>query len=81
MAQYKSLIERIYAKGGRKFLFLNVPPTSRAPMFLAQGTDVVDAHAAWVTSYNIGLEEMIDDFKSSHSGVRGYLFTCANLCD
>ncbi|CAG8033681.1 unnamed protein product [Penicillium olsonii] len=74
MAQYKSLIEKIYAKGGRKFLFLNVPPTSRAPMFLAQGTDVVDAHAAWVTSYNNGLEEMIDDFKSNHSGTTTVLY-------
>jgi hypothetical protein len=69
MAQYKSLIEEIYANGGRKFLFLNVPPTSRSPLFLDQGTDVVNAHAAWVTAYNKGLTSMIKSFKSSHSGV------------
>jgi len=70
MAQYKTLIEKIYANGGRKFLFLNVPPTSRSPLFLNQGTDVVNAHAAWVTAYNKGLKSMIHDFKSNHSGVR-----------
>lgn len=74
MAQYKALIEKIYANGGRKFLFLNVPPTSRAPLFLDQGTDVVNAHAAWVTSYNNGLKEMIDSFKSNHSDVRNIPF-------
>jgi phospholipase/lecithinase/hemolysin len=69
MAQYKTLIEKIYANGGRKFLFLNVPPTSRAPLFLDQGTEVVNAHAAWVTAYNNGLKSMINDFKSNYSGV------------
>lgn len=31
MAQYKFLIEKLYASGGRKFLFLNVPRTDRKP--------------------------------------------------
>ncbi|CAG8140103.1 unnamed protein product [Penicillium salamii] len=74
MAQYKALIEKIYANGGRKFFFLNVPPTSRAPLFLGQGTDVVNAHAAWVTSYNSGLKEMISSFKSNHSGTTTVLY-------
>jgi phospholipase/lecithinase/hemolysin len=72
MAQYKYLIEKIYANGGRKFLFLNVPPTSRSPLFLDQGTDVVNAHAAWVTAYNKGLQSMIKSFKSKHSGVSSF---------
>lgn len=74
MAQYKSLVEKIYANGGRKFLFLNVPPVSRAPLILNQGTDVVKAHAAWLTSYNEGLKAMIDDFKANNSGVRVYCY-------
>ncbi|KAJ5294363.1 hypothetical protein N7508_009184 [Penicillium antarcticum] len=74
MAQYESLVGEIYANGGRKFLFLNVPPTSRSPLFLDQGTDVVNAHAAWVTAYNKGLQSMIKSFKSNHSGTTTVLY-------
>ncbi|CAI7664489.1 unnamed protein product [Penicillium bialowiezense] len=74
MAQYKSLMEKLYANGARKFLFLNVPPVSRAPLILNQGTDVVKAHAAWLKSYNEGLKAMIDDFKAKNSGTTIVLY-------
>lgn len=73
MAQYKSLIEKIYASGGRKFLFLNVPPTSRSPKLIADGTSAATAHAKWVTAYNDALKTMVDEFNSENSGVR---FNC-----
>lgn len=80
LAQYKSLIEKIYANGGRKFLLLNVPPTSRSPLLLDQGTDAVKAHAKWLASYNEGLQKMVDDFKANNSGVRVYLYP-GGLCE
>lgn len=70
MAQYKCLIEKIYASGGRRFLFLNVPPTDRSPMITKQGPEAVKTHATWVRAYNSGLQSMISDFKSNHTDVR-----------
>jgi hypothetical protein len=69
MAQYRSLIEEIYADGGRKFLFLNVPPASRSPYILDQGESVSQQHAAWTTVYNDGLAKMRAEFKAAHHDV------------
>lgn len=69
MDRYESLVEKVYADGGRKFLFLNVPPTSRSPKFINQGDGVVKKHAAWVDVFNNGLVSMVDGFKGKHSDV------------
>ncbi|KAE8353989.1 GDSL lipase/esterase [Aspergillus coremiiformis] len=69
IARLASLVEKIYSAGGRKFLFLNVPPTSRSPFFLEQGNATVQQHAAYVTAYNKNLKSMVDGFKANHTGV------------
>lgn len=69
MDRYESLIESIYNDGGRKFLFLNVPPTSKSPNFISQGEDAMTKHAAWVDIFNKGLASMIEGFKGKHSDV------------
>lgn len=69
MARYESLAEEIYSDGGRMFLFLNAPPTSRSPYILDQGTQVSQAHAAWVAAYNDGLYSMVECFRSKHPDV------------
>lgn len=69
MARYESLVEEIYADGGRKFLFLNAPPTSRSPFILAEGAQASEAHAAWVTAYNDGLDIMVERFRRKHGDV------------
>ncbi|KAJ5924097.1 Acetylesterase [Penicillium verhagenii] len=69
MAVYKSLAEQIYAKGGRKFLFLNVPPTSRSPYILDQGIAASRAHAAWLAVYNEYLKLMVLGFQDEHPEV------------
>lgn len=76
MAQYRLLIEKLYASGGRKFLFLNVPPTDRSPMVINEGPEAVKTYATWVKAYNDGLQSMIDDFKLSHNDVRFHLLHC-----
>ena len=46
-----------------------MPPTSRSPLFLGQGEEVVEKHAAYVAAYNKQLAAMVDGFKENHEGV------------
>lgn len=74
MKRYESLVEKIYSDGGRKFLFLNVPPTSRTPSFLAQGSDVQKTHMEWVAVYNKQLASMVKGFETDHPDVSLFLW-------
>ncbi|RJE23685.1 cellulose-binding GDSL lipase acylhydrolase [Aspergillus sclerotialis] len=74
MDRYESLIENIYNDGGRKFLLINVPPTSRSPNFISQGEDAMAKHAAWVDVFNKELASMIEGFKGKHSDVTTVLY-------
>ncbi|KAF3387588.1 Acetylesterase [Penicillium rolfsii] len=74
MAQYRALVEEIYADGGRRFLFVNVPPTSRSPYILNQGESVSQKHAAWTTAYNNGLASMRAEFEDAHGDVETVLY-------
>lgn len=69
MTQYESLVLDIYANGGRKFLFVNVPPTDRSPYFIDQGTETTTQLAAWIKAYNEGIKTMITTLKSKHKDV------------
>ena len=69
MAEYRSLVQQIYDKGGRNFLFLNVPPTSRSPYILASGLEASREHAAWLSVYNEGLKLMAMGFQDDHPDV------------
>ncbi|KAJ5094835.1 Acetylesterase [Penicillium angulare] len=79
MAQYKSLVEQIYAKGGRKFLFLNVPPTSRSPFILEYGLAASQEHAAWLAVFNEYLKLMILGFQDEHPEVKTVLYNSWNF--
>ncbi|PWY91217.1 cellulose-binding GDSL lipase/acylhydrolase [Aspergillus heteromorphus CBS 117.55] len=57
-----SLASTLYASGARKFLFLNVPPTSRTPFFQDQGNATVAEVAAYLSVYNRNLESMVDSW-------------------
>ncbi|KAF7716839.1 Acetylesterase [Penicillium ucsense] len=74
MAQYRSLIEEVYSDGGRKFLFINVPPTGRSPLILDQGESASQKHAAWTEAYNRGLEEMRKEFHKAHKDAESVLY-------
>lgn len=69
IARYRSLAEKIYRDGGRKFLFLNVPPASRTPQFLEQGDETVESHAKYLSVFNEKLESMVKSFTASHEDV------------
>lgn len=74
-ARIASLVQKIYDLGGRKFLFLNVPPTGRSPFFLEQGNATVQQHAAYLAVYNKNLKAMVDEFKANHTDVSAFLYS------
>ncbi|KAJ3826099.1 hypothetical protein F5880DRAFT_1457675, partial [Lentinula raphanica] len=60
--------------GARNFLFLNVPPTDRSPLMLAQSTEAQEMLKANILDFNSQLAEFIDEFKASNSGVTTFLW-------
>ncbi|OJI82311.1 hypothetical protein ASPTUDRAFT_45756 [Aspergillus tubingensis CBS 134.48] len=74
ISRLESLVEEVYKNGGRKFLFLNVPPTSRSPLFLDQGEEVVEQHAAYLAVYNENLEGMVERFNKGKGDVTTVLY-------
>ncbi|KAJ3757535.1 hypothetical protein EV360DRAFT_95180 [Lentinula raphanica] len=60
--------------GARNFLFLNVPPTDRSPLMLAQSTEAQEMLKANILDFNSQLVEFIDEFKASNSGVTTFLW-------
>ncbi|KAL4871410.1 hypothetical protein BDV12DRAFT_206535 [Aspergillus spectabilis] len=69
-----SLVQQLATAGGRKFLFLNVPPTSRSPFFIAQGDATVEQHAAYLEVYNQQLEVMVTSLGTNSSEITTVLY-------
>ncbi|GAT20173.1 carboxymethylcellulase B [Aspergillus luchuensis] len=74
ISRLESLVEEVYKNGGRKFLFLNVPPTSRSPLFLDQGEEVVKQHAEYLAVFNENLEGMVEKFNKEKGDGTDYIF-------
>ncbi|OJJ06243.1 hypothetical protein ASPVEDRAFT_139349 [Aspergillus versicolor CBS 583.65] len=74
MDRLSSLVEQIISAGGRKFLFLNVPPTSRSPFFTEQGEDTVEQHAAYLDVYNQQLESLVTGLSANGTEVTAVLY-------
>ncbi|KNZ81956.1 Thermolabile hemolysin [Termitomyces sp. J132] len=64
-AFYTKILIRL-KKGARSFLFLTVPPTDRAPIFLQQGSNVVKRLHPLIANYNAQLATIVDNFKARH---------------
>lgn len=79
MARLGSLVQELYTAGARKFLFLNVPPTGRSPLFLEQGDATVQQHAAYLAVYNKQLKAFVKGFKSNHTDVSYILWIFPSL--
>ncbi|KAI1345836.1 hypothetical protein F5Y01DRAFT_322708 [Xylaria sp. FL0043] len=47
-----SLIDQIYAAGGRNYVFINVPPLDRTPLIIPQGDTAVSLSKADVAAWN-----------------------------
>lgn len=46
------LVDKVYAAGGRNFVFINVPPLERTPLIAPQGAWAVEHSQADVVSWN-----------------------------
>lgn len=68
ISHYFEAVEDIYRDGGRHFLFLSVPPTTRSPMII----DLLGAPeliTSYIKIYNGQLSRSIEEFKGNHSDV------------
>ncbi|KAG5716875.1 Thermolabile hemolysin [Termitomyces sp. T112] len=66
LIRLESQLEILYEEGARSFLFLTVPPTDRAPIFLQQGSKVVKRLHPLIANYNAQLATIVDNFKARH---------------
>lgn len=69
-----SLVQKLYNAGARNFLFINVPPTDRSPLFLGQSTSGRATLNSAISGFNSRLATKAFQFKSSNSGVTTYLY-------
>ncbi|EYE94848.1 SGNH/GDSL hydrolase family protein [Aspergillus ruber CBS 135680] len=74
IARYRSLVEKIYRDGGRKFLFLNVPAVSRTPEIQSQGKEAAKSHAKYLSVFNENVESMVKNFTTSHKDTTTVLY-------
>lgn len=72
--RYFSQVQILYNAGGRKFLFLTVPPIYKTPNMLAQPADSQTQIHAAVDLYNQLLSSHLDAFKKNNTGVTAYLY-------
>ncbi|KAG2145080.1 carbohydrate esterase family 16 protein [Suillus cothurnatus] len=61
-----SQVDDLYSKGARSFLFLTVPPTNRAPLFVEQGTNAAANMGTYISEYNTQLTKYVQTFKSKY---------------
>jgi phospholipase/lecithinase/hemolysin len=63
------LVEQIYQAGGRKFVFMNVPPISLSPVYQAEGETVVQDMANYLTVFNQAIANMVTNFEQTYTDV------------
>ncbi|KAH0826968.1 carbohydrate esterase family 16 protein [Lanmaoa asiatica] len=62
-----SQVDDLYNAGARNFLFLTVPPTDRAPLFLEQGPQTRAQMDTDIVNYNTQLTQMVRDFQENYA--------------
>ncbi|KAI0074838.1 hypothetical protein K474DRAFT_1664941 [Panus rudis PR-1116 ss-1] len=71
---YFALVQKIYAVGGRNFLFINVPPVDRSPLMLQQSASDQAAEKAVINGFNTKLAAKVASFKANNTGVQTWLW-------
>jgi len=61
------LVDKIYAAGGRNFVFINVPPLDRTPLIVPQGVDAVALSKADVAAWNQKVVDLAKTLKTKRS--------------
>ncbi|KAF8843670.1 carbohydrate esterase family 16 protein [Paxillus ammoniavirescens] len=62
-----SQVENLYQNGARDFLFLTVPPTNRAPLFIEQGPEAAAQMGTDIVAYNDQLTHNVLSFQANHT--------------
>ncbi|KAF4615422.1 hypothetical protein D9613_002573 [Agrocybe pediades] len=70
MNRLTTQLDELYANGARSFLFLTVPPTDRAPLFLQQGPAVVAKLRPLLTNFNAQLRATALKFQMKHRDIQ-----------
>lgn len=73
IASYFDQVRTLYNAGGRKFLFLTVPPINRTPIPIAEGTVKQLAIIPAIAAYNEALTNRIAEFRGAFQGVQAWL--------
>lgn len=60
-------MDDLYNAGARNFLFLTVPPTNRAPLFLEQGPQAAAQMGTDITNYNTQLTQSVRVFQANYT--------------
>ena len=67
MDQYFDIVQDIYDIGVRDFLFLNLPPTWRTPLYIADGSIIQAEIQKSIEIYNAQLHERISLFQETYN--------------
>ncbi|KAF8323342.1 hypothetical protein DL93DRAFT_2191230 [Clavulina sp. PMI_390] len=67
MDRYFQQVDILYAAGARSFLFLNVPPLGRTPLFIEQGATAVQQVGEATADYNSQLASRVQAFISQYN--------------
>lgn len=62
-------MDDLYNAGARNFLFLTVPPINRAPLIVAQGSDVAAQMSTDIASYNAQLMQSVNNFQTNYANL------------
>jgi phospholipase/lecithinase/hemolysin len=71
---YFALVQQLYDAGGRNFLFVNVPPTDRSPLMLAEPTTAQALLKSVIATFNTKLVAQMSAFQAANSGVETFLY-------
>jgi len=66
-----SQVDTLYASGARSFLFLTVPPTNRAPLFIEQGAAAAATMGDNIADYNTQLTARVRNLTSYYAADLG----------
>ncbi|CAE6471616.1 unnamed protein product [Rhizoctonia solani] len=67
--QYFSQVDELYKRGARSFLFINVPPLERAPLFIEQGATTIKAIRASTDDFNKQLAQRVKQFQNTYKSL------------
>ncbi|KZV96151.1 hypothetical protein EXIGLDRAFT_765532, partial [Exidia glandulosa HHB12029] len=67
--RYFGQVESLFKAGARSFLFINVPPIDRAPLFIEQGVNATKQVKASLADYNGQFAARVALFKATHKGL------------